>query len=144
MPIKNYTTKVPVSRTVSEIQTSLVEHGATGVAYDYEKDTGRIEALRFKLFVNDKDVVFSLPVNWRKFQEVLKQQEIRRWDDEDYVYRVAWRNLKDWVEAQMVLYECQLVELPQIFLPFATDSKGSTLYDRLLSGQLLLDNPKKK
>ena len=143
MPIKNYTTIVSASRSIEEIQTALVDHGATGLAYDYEKGTGKIEALRFKLVVNKNDIIFSLPVNWRKFQEVLKQQEVNRWDDEDYVYRVAWRNIRDWILSQMALYETQIVELPQIFLPFATDSKGSTLYDRVLTGQFLLDSPKK-
>jgi hypothetical protein len=40
--IKNYTTKVPVSRTLSEIQAILLDFGATGIGYEYEGD-GRIK-----------------------------------------------------------------------------------------------------
>ena len=90
MPIKNYTSKVPANRSIAEIQDALVKHGATGVLYKYEQGTGRIEALQFLLPVKDRNVTFSLPVNWQKFQRVLRVQDVRRWDDEDYVYRVVY------------------------------------------------------
>ena len=44
MPIKNYTTTVPANRSIEEIQTALVNHGATSMLYKYERGTGRIEA----------------------------------------------------------------------------------------------------
>jgi hypothetical protein len=138
MPIKNYTTQVPADRSIQEIQNALVKNGAVGVMYQYEKGTGRIHALAFRLPVKEKMVSFSLPVNWRRFQELLKRQEVRRWDDEDYCYRVAWRCIRDWVLAQMALYETTIVELPQVFLPFATDNKGQTIYDKMLDNKFLL------
>jgi hypothetical protein len=83
----------------------LVKPGATGVMYEYEQGTGRIQALRFMLVINDRPVAFSLPVEWRRFQEVLRLQRVSRWRDEDYVYRVSWRNIRDWVMAQLALYQ---------------------------------------
>ncbi len=141
MPIKNYTTVVPANRTITEIQDALVKHGATGVLYKYEQGTGRIEALQFLLRIKNKDVAFSLPVNWRKFQRVLEIQQVRRWDEEDYVYRVAWRNIRDWVMAQLALYETEIVEMPQVFLPFATDAKGQTLYEKVAQSKFS-DSPR--
>jgi len=138
MPLKNYTTKVPANRSIDEIQTTLVRHGATGVLYEYEQGTGRISALKFRLPVKGADVGFALPVNWRLFQAVLKKDRVHRWDDEDYVYRVAWRVIRDWVLSQMALYETQMVELPQVFLPFVTGSNGQTLYEQVSSGKFLL------
>lgn len=143
MPIKNYTTKVPANRSIEEIQTSLVQNGAIGVLYQYEQGTGRIDALKFQLLIHEKTVGFSLPVNWRRFQAVLKKQEISRSDDEDYVYRVAWRNIRDWVLAQMALYETTIVELPQVFLPFAMTKEGGTLYDQVQENKFLLSDGKK-
>jgi len=32
----------------------------------------------------------------------------------------------------------QIVDMGQVFLLFATDAKGETLYDKMLSGKLLL------
>lgn len=139
MPIKNYTSRVPADRSIQEIQKSLVKHGATGVLYEYEKDTGRIAALKFKLDVKGSVVGFSLPVNWRRFQECIKRDGISKWRDDDYVYRVAWRNIRDWVLAQMALYETQIVELPQVFLPFAVAKDGKTIYEKVSDGNLLLD-----
>jgi len=138
MPIKNYTTKKPAARSIEEIQNSLVQHGAIGVLYEYEKGTGRIAALKFGLVIKDKPISFSLPVNWRRFQAVLKSQNVKRCDDEDYCYRVAWCDIKDWVLSQMALYETEMVELPQVFLPFATDDQGNTIYNKILNSKFLL------
>jgi hypothetical protein len=138
MPIKNYTTRVPAKQSIEEIQTALVKHGATGVLYKYGQGTGRIEALQFLLPIKGKDVAFSLPVHWRKFQRVLELQQVSRYDDEEYVYRVAWRDIRDWVMAQLALYETEIVEMPQIFPPFATDAKGQTLYEKVVEGKFLL------
>ncbi|MHB8089966.1 MAG: hypothetical protein ACYDH2_17150 [Anaerolineaceae bacterium] len=140
MPIKNYTTIVPANRSIEEIQTALVKHGAIGMIYEYEQGTGRISALKFILNIKGNNVGFTLPVNWRKFQDVLKLQEVKRWNEDDYVYRVAWRNIRDWVLAQLALYETEIVELPQVFLPFATTKEGKTLYDMVAGGNLLLGN----
>ena len=138
MPIKNYTTSVPANRSIQEIQDSLVRHGAIGVLLEYERGTGRIAALKFQLDLSGQKMAFLLPVDWKKFQAVLKAQKVSRWNDEDYVYRVSWRNVRDLVLAQMALYETQMVELPQVFLPYAITKDGvSTLYDRVLTGHLL-------
>lgn len=138
MAIKNYTTSVPANRSIEEIQNALVKHGAEGVLYEYEKGTGRIAALKFLLEIEGNKVSFSLPVEWRRFQQVLKNDRIKRWDDEDYCYRVAWRCIRDWVLAQLALHETQIVELPQVFLPFAMNRQGKTLYEEVASGQFLL------
>jgi len=137
MAIKNYTTQVPANRSIAEIQASLVEHGAIGCMFSYDSES-KISSLRFALPVGDSVINFSLPAEWRKFQEVLKQQGVKRWQDEDYCYRVAWRNLRDWTLAQMALYETQMVDMPQIFLPFASDKSGMTLYEKVISNPSLM------
>jgi hypothetical protein len=110
------------------------------VLYKYEQGTGRIEALQFPLRVKEKDVTFSLPVHWQRFQRVLQLQNVPRSKNEDYVYRVAWRNIRDWVMAQLALYETEIVEMPQVFLPFATDAKGQTLYEKVAESKFLLES----
>lgn len=138
MPLKNYTSKVPADQSIREIQAGLIKAGAIGIQYRYENG-GRVESLAFQLSINGKPVAFSLPVSWRLFQVVLKKQKVKGWEDEHYVYRVAWRNIRDWVLAQLALYETAMVELPQVFMPFATvDRAGRTLYEHVKSGQLLL------
>jgi hypothetical protein len=126
MAIKNYTTTVPAARSIAEVQESLVKHGAKGCMFEYD-DQGRIESLKFLLEQEGNRMSFSLPVEWRKFQIVIERDGIKRWEDEEYCYRVAWRCLRDWVLAQMALYETQMVTVPQIFLPFAMTNSGKTL-----------------
>ena len=140
MPIKNYTTEVPAYRSIQEIYAALRAHGATDVQYAYEVGTIRVAALRFRLIIDGQQVPFSLPVAWQRFQRVLEQQGVSRWRDDAYVYRVAWRNIRDWVMAQLALYDTLIVDLPQVFLPFATDRQGRTLYEQVQAGRFFLED----
>jgi hypothetical protein len=92
---------------------------------------GRISAISFALPspTGEGLLSFQLPCEWRKFQQVLKEQEFRRWDEDEYCYKVAWANLKDWIEAQMALYETEMVTMPQVFLPFVKTQSGETLFE---------------
>ncbi len=141
MAIKNYTTTVPANKSIQEIQDSLVKHGAKGVLLEYEKGTGRIESLKFVLEMKGQDIGFRLPTNWRKFQQVIKNENNRRYNDEAYCYRVAWRCLRDWVLAQMALFETEMVDIPQVFLPYAISKNGAnTLYEQVLASKFLLES----
>ena len=56
--------------------------------------------------------------------------------------RVAWRIIKDWVEAQMAIVATKMVTLPQVFLPYAVNKNGQTLYQIVAENpQLLLGDP---
>ena len=40
--------------------------------------------------------------------------------------------------AQLTLYATEIVDMPQVFLPFATEAKGQTLYEKVVEGKFLL------
>jgi hypothetical protein len=133
MPIANYTTKVPAGRSQQEIQDMLTAHGATGILTEYEKGTGRLQSLSFKIDINGKMMGFRLPIKWREARKALIAAGIYRADrDEDYCYRVAWRIMRDWVRAQMAILEMEMVELEEIFLPYAVQRNGRTLFENLI------------
>lgn len=90
---------------------------------------------------NGPTMSFTLPCEWRKTQQVLKNEGHYRSDDDEFCYKVAWANLKDWVEAQMALYATEMVTIPQVFLPFAKTKDGRTLSEVVASNpeQLLLE-----
>ena len=44
---------------------------------------------------------------------------------------MAWRIVKAWLGAQLALIRAGLASLDQIFLPFAQDVSGATLYERI-------------
>lgn len=135
--IKNANATKGASHYIQKVQTSLVTHGAIGIQMMFD-DEARISAVSFALPSpsGEGNMAFQLPCEWRKFQEVLKQQSFKRWDEDEYCYKVAWANLKDWVEAQMALYETEMVTMPQVFLPFATTKDGRTL------SEVISENPK--
>ena len=52
--------------------------------------------------------------------------------------RVAWRIIKDWIDAQMAVLETEMVEMEEIFLPYVLNKQGQTLYEAFKENQLML------
>lgn len=142
MAIKNSEITKSAGYYLEKVQTALIKHGAIGIQMMFDGD-GRISSLAFALKnPNDtsQNISFQLPCEWRKFQIVIKNDGNRRWKEDEYCYRVAWANLKDWIEAQMALYETQMVTMPQVFLPFAMTRDGRTLSEVISQDPGLLLN----
>lgn len=133
MALKNYTTKVPANRSVQEIQDMLQGAGASGVLLEYEKGTGRISGLSFQIEFDKKKMGFKLPLNWRDAQKVLQSEGNNRAHDDDYCYRVSWRILRDWVDVQVALITIKQVQLQQVFLPYAIQKNGNTVYENMIA-----------
>ena len=51
--IKNYTTEVPVEKTIQEIQNMLAQNGARGIAIEYD-ESGRVKDIFFKILLQNK------------------------------------------------------------------------------------------
>lgn len=139
MPLLNYTTKVNVFNTLGEIQAQLVKHGAKKIMQDYD-EAGRITALAFMIDTPLGPRGVRLPANAEAVHAVLLQQKVKC--DRDQAERVAWRIIKDWVEAQMAILESEMVQMDEIFLPYMIDRSGKTLFQKYQNGQLLLEEAK--
>lgn len=134
----NYRTSVPAHRTIGEIQSVLVKAGAKAIASQY--DGGEVTSLRFVMATAHGDRQFELPVNVEPVAEVLRSQ--RRAGQVSKTSKpidVAWRILKDWVEAQVAILETEMVTIDQVLLPFMLTPSGETVYSALISGQLALE-----
>lgn len=79
----------------------------------------------------------KLPANAAAVQAVLQRQKVKC--DYEQAERVAWRIIKDWVEAQMAILESQMVQMDEIFLPYMVDKQGQTLYAAYQTGRLMLE-----
>lgn len=123
---------------IERIENALVQGGASGIGKFYED--GRIIGLQFTLKIKSANVNFKMPVGWKKVQQVLKNEQASRANDDDYAYRVSWAIMMDWVEAQMAIIAAENVTMPQLFLAFAVASNGSTLFDAVMKSDLLLLN----
>lgn len=142
MPLLNYTTGIDAGKSIAEIQKCLAMHGASAILAEYD-DQGRINALSFQIVMEDQKVGFRLPSDWRPVLKVLELQKrktnsrSRIQANEEQARRVAWRIVKDWVEAQMAIVEVQMVKMDQVFLPYAVARDGRTIYETVKSGNLL-------
>ncbi len=140
MPLLNYTTTIPAIKSAGEIEVSLVTHGARSVLKKFD-DAGHIESMSFIVNGRFGPLPISLPVNVKPVLTILTNQKkknskvVATWDQAE---RVAFRILKDWVEAQMAILETEMVQMEQIFLPYIVNNGGQTLYEVLESRQFLL------
>ena len=134
MPVLNYTTQIAAEKSISEIQKKLVKAGATAILCEYENQVPC--HLSFRLTTEHGVLPFRLPANVDKaFQIIKSDKNIRRgYKTQDQAARVAWRVLKDWVEAQIAIIEIGMVKVEQVFLPYLQTNDGRTIYDRFASG----------
>lgn len=116
MPIKNYTTRISAGQTLQEIQKRLVAHGAKTFMIEY--DQSRPSGLSFIVPTKHGDLPFRLPANVKQVKKVLEDQRVKSYIDLDMAARVAWRIIKDWVEAQLAIIEAELVTIEEVFLPY--------------------------
>ena len=138
MPLLNYTTTISADKTVAEIQKNLASHGATAILCEY--DNGSVKALSFKVETPHGILPFRLPVNYDAVLQVLTRDSKvpRSLRTKEQAVKVCWRILKDWVEAQVAIFETEMVPFEQVFLPYLLIDGDKTLYDRMISTKFLL------
>jgi hypothetical protein len=129
MAILNYTTTIDPFKTIGEIQAILVRHGALNVSTDYVDQCP--SALTFLVDLKGEFVSFRLPSNHTGVYNALRRDAAvpKKFKTEEQARRVAWRIVKDWVEAQMAVTQAGLATLPEVFLPYAVTASGLTLYE---------------
>lgn len=137
MPILNYTTKVSAAKTVLEFQQILVNGGVRQIQVEYY-DKGQPGSLRFSIPYGSHQLHFELPARWRGVQAALRKQRVKpAWQTEAHARRVAWRIVKDWVEAQVAVIQSGQAELAEVFLPYML-AEGRTVYQEFKERNLLL------
>jgi hypothetical protein len=130
MPLKDYTTVVPVHQSIAEITKALVKAGARGVAQEYAAD-GSVAGLQFAIPHHDQMLRYDLPVSAGAVGQVLTRQRVAaKYTRREHVERVAWRIMRDWVLAQLAILETNMVSLPQVMLPYLVGDNGHTLYQQ--------------
>lgn len=127
MAILNYTTKVPVSRTIGEIHSLLVRKGARSITSDFAEN-GKPSSVTFVMILHGLPVRFQLPCNVEGVHKAICRARTRGYVDKDQSERIAWRILKDWVEAQIALVESSQAEMAQVFMPYAVEASGQTMF----------------
>lgn len=142
MAILNYTTTIDSFKTVSEIEYILMKHKAKSIMKNYDGES--ITGLSFLIDTGTQQIPVRLPVKVDECMKVLKKEKRENpkkqiKDTREQAERVAWRIMKDWVEAQMALLDIEMVRFEEIFLPYIETNNGQTVYERLEERRFLLE-----
>lgn len=135
--VLNYTTEVPVDKTAAQVQVILARGRARAVATQYDGD-GRPTGIAFEIETPHGPRSFALPVDAEKVFAVMCLNAVpRRFRTREQAERVAWRIVKDWIEAQLAIVSTQMVTFEQVMLPYMRTADGSTVYERYESRNLI-------
>ena len=133
MALLNYTTKIDADKTAGEIADMLRRAGARAVLTEYDENSEYIETLSFKMRLGEKDMAFKLPCDWKPVLEILENDRKvpRSSCTKEQAVRVAWRIVKNWIEAQLAIIETKMVTTQEVFLPYVIMSDGRTLAENI-------------
>ena len=143
MAILNYTTTIESYKTVAEIEKILVKHKAKSIMKDYQDES--IVALSFLIDVGYNQIPIKLPAKIEECYMVLCNEKKNGTKNikatKEQAERVAWRILKDWIEAQMALLDINMVKSEEVFMPYIVASNGRTLFEKFEERQFLFPQP---
>lgn len=135
----NYTTSVAASRSMSECIALLAGHGASAIGSTYDK--GIPTGLSFTIPTVHGERTYRLPVNtggtYKALYQAWRDGKIDRrfGTSQEHAERVAWRVLKDWLEAQLALIEAGIAGLDQVLLPYMVIDGEHTVYQAFLENE---------
>lgn len=134
IPIKNYTSDVPVSRTISRIEELLAKCGASHIAKEYNT-RGTVKALQFMIMAGTQQHVIKLPSNPEKVFLALKAKVSKPTDAtikrlREQSEKTSWKLQQDWVEVQLSMIALGQAEMLQVFLPYVFNGR-ETYYEAL-------------
>lgn len=136
MNLKNYTSSVPVERSIMLIEKMLNDAGALSIIKHNNPETKEPEALIFSMEIEGKAVLFKLPSKIKQcFDVMLKnysaKSAIKQSVQQNVLAqakRTAWKLLHDWVAIQVSMIQIQQVEALEVFLPYAWNPKQDKTY----------------
>ena len=86
-------------------------------------------------------VSFRLPAQIDRIYVLLQRDNKvpRNLKTREQAARVAWRIIKDWIEAQLALVEAEQAEMVEVFLSYAQNPvTGKTLFEQLSNDQFTM------
>ena len=156
MFLKNYTSNVPVSETIHNIEKVLIKCGVSGIEKQYGPAM-EVIAVVFHIQPDPKSQRFTirLPVNKERAQDALwldyvdgdpvekmkgdervggwsPRKKKKRSDFAQQAERTAWKIIQDWVEVQMSMIQTRQADFVEVFMPYLFDGK-QTIYQRAIA-----------
>jgi hypothetical protein len=131
-PISRYTSEVPVQTTIAQIHKMLTDHGAASILTDNGPDK-KPDAISFRFQTEHGLLSFRLPARLAQIEKILaaKHPRTKREQIHEQAAMTGWRIIRDWLEAQLAITQTRMVSMTEVFLPYAQDNHGQTVYERL-------------
>lgn len=139
MNLKNYTSTVPASTSMSRIEHYLVNAGASDISKKYDENKTCI-SITFRMMIKQIPVFFQLTAKVDAcykvlYAEVKRPTPATKQNILSQAERTAWKIISDWVEIQISMVNLEQADLIQVFLPYVYDpAKEQTFYDRVKEG----------
>lgn len=143
--LKNYTTVIPVTKSIGEIQEILISFGSQNIIMDAEDK--KIKAIKFTYRIGDMILPFILPVNventvevlWKEYQKSSRRGRKLKSDFYEEAERISWRIARDWIHAQLSILTIQAADFIDVFAGYLVTNTTSceTLGNRLKSGDFM-------
>lgn len=131
MAILNYTTSISIDKTAAEIQAKLAKAQAQAIMCEY--DNGIVTHISFRANTPHGVMMFRLPANADGVLKAMQRAKLPKSKcNKEQARMVAWRIVKDWVEAQLAIIEAEMATMAEVFLPYAQTNTGKTVYENLL------------
>lgn len=127
MPILNFTTKISAEQTAAQVTKILAKAKVSSVSTEYVD--GRPSGISFTITTPHGDRLFTLPINAEGVRLVLVKDRVEpRYQTREQAERVAWRVVKDWIEAQVALVQAGMATIDQVMLPYLMVDAERTMY----------------
>jgi hypothetical protein len=134
--LKNYTSTVPVSKSISEIEELLSQAGADMILKQYEDgEAGSrvVTGFTFTIKDNEQTAMFKLPSNTREFAAAMLAEKKKlhkgtRALVAEQAERTAWKVLNDWVAIQLTLIRVHQIHPFQVFMGYLYDPRSKEGY----------------
>lgn len=136
MKLKNYTSSVPVSKTISRIEEILAAIGAKAIGKNYAD--AKVESITFQLPIGGRDFLIRLPAKPEAVYESLRKEVKRPHRGtlgrvKEQAERTAWKIQQDWLEVELTNIQLNQKEPMQAFLSYLWD--GQQTYFEMLKGR---------
>lgn len=140
--IKNYTSSVPVERTISSIEQELVKIGVSHIEKSY--DNGIPIGIIFSIMMpHEKKLSFKIPANIESALDIIKAIPEYKSKNKDWLKaqanRTSWRIVFNWIEIQVAMVQLKQADAMQVFLPYAYNAQlQQTFYDKIKGNEFKL------